>query len=129
MVTRGRAARSKGCNFERQIAQEMRELGWSDCATSRYSSKETDDAKVDLVNTFPFNFQCKAWESTVPYLNVLESMPKDENINIILHKKKYKVPTKDGKGTKLQYKEIAILTKDHLYDIIKKYIKTQEGVK
>ncbi len=52
--------RSKGHNAERYFAKVFREeLGFIDCKTTRYSSRELDDLKIDLVN-LPFNVQIKA---------------------------------------------------------------------
>ena len=45
----GNRNRDKGNNYERKIAQELRDLGFNDVVTSRYASKETDDNKIDLV--------------------------------------------------------------------------------
>jgi hypothetical protein len=62
-------------------------LGFEDCQTARYASREKDDQKVDLVNTEPFNVQCKAVETGINYSRILDEMPKDENYNLILHKR------------------------------------------
>ena len=42
-----------------ELITKLIELGWDKCLTSRYASKERDDALVDFVNTVPFNFQAK----------------------------------------------------------------------
>ena len=47
----GMKSRRKGHDYERQIRREYRELGWSNCETSRFASKMMDDRKIDLVNT------------------------------------------------------------------------------
>ena len=79
-------SRAVGNAYERQIRLEFIELGWKNCQTSRYASKATDDMKVDLVNTEPFNVQIKRWSSAPSYHKVLSEMP-DTGINIIVHKK------------------------------------------
>ena len=79
-------SRAVGNAYERQIRLEFIELGWKNCQTSRYASKETDDNKVDLVHTEPFNVQIKRWSSAPAYQKVLSEMPKT-GINIIIHKK------------------------------------------
>ena len=99
-------ARNKGCAFERQIAKELRELGWKDCVTSRYASKETDDMMVDFVNTPNFQIQAKAVERFHAYHDILSKMPQNENINIIIHKR-------NRKG------EVVVMSKDNFYRIIK----------
>lgn len=90
MATRGKSARVKGHTFERDIAQKFRDLGWTDCETSRFASKKMDDLKVDLVETPPFYVQCKAVENLGPLHNVLAEMPKKDMLNIVFHKKSRK---------------------------------------
>jgi hypothetical protein len=47
-----------------------------------------DSLKVDLTETYPFSFQCKAVEHLAKsYHSILDEMPKNGNTNVILHKK------------------------------------------
>ncbi len=88
MAKRGRSARQKGHGFEREIAQLFRELGWTQCLTSRNESKTKDDKGVDLCFTDPWNVQCKAVESLSPSLHVIiKEMPQDDKSNVVFHKK------------------------------------------
>ena len=100
----GRSARNKGCNYERKIMHEFIKLGWKDCLTSRYANKQLDDAGVDLVNTSPFNIQCKAHESAIQYIKILKGMP-TKGINAIFHKR--------------NRFEMVILSKKDFYKIIR----------
>ena len=77
-------SRAVGHTYERQLRLELIELGWDKCQTSRYASRETDDANVDYVNTKPFNIQAKRWKSAPSYHDVLKSMPQDSNYNVII---------------------------------------------
>jgi hypothetical protein len=106
MATRGKSARVKGHTFERDIAQKFRDLGWTDCETSRFASKKMDDLKVDLVETPPFYVQCKAVENLGPIQNVLAEMPQGKMINIVFHKK-------SRKGT------IVAMTEDDFWKLLK----------
>ncbi|MGV6830284.1 MAG: hypothetical protein ACWA5P_01820 [bacterium] len=84
-------ARNKGHSYERKLALEFREMGWENCKTSRFASKMLDDMKVDLFATEPFNVQAKAVERLSPgYHDILKSMPKDENYNVVFHKRNHK---------------------------------------
>lgn len=86
----GRKSRTKGHTFERKMAEELREF-FPDVCTSRAESKRLDDKGVDLAFTNKFNFQCKAVEKLSPsYHDILMSMPDDDDINIILHKRNRK---------------------------------------
>ena len=98
--------RQVGHDYERSIRLELIDLGWSDCQTSRYASKMTDDANVDFVNTKPFNIQAKRWKSAPSYHDVLNSMPQDENYNVIFHKR-------PSKG------EVVVMDKETFYELIK----------
>lgn len=55
MPTRNKTA---GSNYERQIAQEFRAMGYK-AVTSRSESRSLDDAGVDLVTDFPLAPQMK----------------------------------------------------------------------
>lgn len=80
--------RTKGHAFERTIAEEFRQLGYTNCQTSRLVSKHRDDQKVDLVGTGIWNLQLKAVEAKLDYHEILKSMPIEEGqINVVFHKK------------------------------------------
>ena len=100
-------ARNAGHAYERQLRLELIALGWDKCQTSRYASKETDDAAVDFVNTKPFNIQAKRWKSAPSYHDVLKSMPDDDNYNVIIHKR-------PNKG------EVVVMDKETFYALIEK---------
>jgi hypothetical protein len=100
-------SRAIGHQYERQVRLELIELGWENCKTSRYASRETDDSNVDFVHTEPFNIQCKRWVSAPSYHEVLKSMPDDNNYNVIFHKR-------PRKG------EVVVMDKKTFYDLIEK---------
>ena len=106
MATNGR---NKGNSYERKLAKEWREFGF-ETKTSRYESKMLDDMKVDLTNTGFFNIQAKAVERLSPsYHEILDSMPKDNNYNVIFHKR-------NRKG------EVVVMTKDDFYELVQMLI-------
>lgn len=80
-------ARKKGHAYELDIIQWCKELGWEEAVSSRSESKRTDDKGVDICYTKPLNIQCKAVENLGPVHKVLASMPKDDNYNIVMHKR------------------------------------------
>ena len=83
-------SRTKGHNFERQMAERLREV-WPECYTSRFKgSLWLDHCGVDLVGTPGYNVQLKAMERTPAYHDILEYMPKGENVNIVIHKRNRK---------------------------------------
>lgn len=103
--------RTAGNNYERTLAQEYRDLGFDKAATSRYVSRERDDAKVDLCYTVPFNVQAKYTKNYPNMFSLLDEMPKDNNFNVIHHKKNIGV----GKTPE----EIVVLKKEDWFEIIK----------
>jgi hypothetical protein len=83
-------SRTKGHDFERKMAEKLREV-WPNCYTQRFKgSLWMDHCGIDLVNTPPFNFQLKATERPPGYHKILSAMPKGRNINVILHKRNNK---------------------------------------
>lgn len=97
--------RNKGHGFEREIAGEFRGLGFTGCETSRYASRKTDDQKVDLCFTEPFNIQCKAWKSAPSYHRTLKEMPEDSNYNIIIHRRPYQG-------------DVVVMSKEDFYELV-----------
>lgn len=83
---KGKQIRSRGNQYERRLAAEFRQLGWTECLTSRYASRLHDDCKVDLVNTKPFNVQAKCTNAYGNPLPVLKEMPHDKNYNVVFSK-------------------------------------------
>lgn len=104
-------ARNAGHSYERQLAQEFRELGFVDCVTSRSESRRRDDAGVDLCYTGPVNVQAKRWKSAPSYHAVLKSMPDEPGqMNIIMHKR-------PNQG------EVVVMSKADFYEIVQSLVK------
>ena len=99
-------SRAVGNSYERQIRRELIELGWDKCETTRFASHALDAQNVDFINTPPINFQCKRWSRAPSYHEVLDSMPKDNNYNVIIHKRPHKG-------------EIIAMSKEDFYELIK----------
>lgn len=83
-------SRKKGHDFERAMAERLRDV-WPGCYTQRFKgSLWMDHCGVDLVGTPGYNIQLKAMEKSPPYHDILDYMPKGENINLIIHKRNRK---------------------------------------
>jgi hypothetical protein len=82
-------ARAKGHQFERHMAATLRAELWPECYTSRFmGSAWLDYNGVDLTGTPGFNIQLKAVERLSPgYHEILAKMLKNQNTNIVIHKK------------------------------------------
>ena len=82
----------KGNQFERHMAAILRKELWPECFTSRFmGSAWLDYNGIDLTGTPGFNIQLKAVERLSPgYHEILAGMLKNNNMNIIIHKKNNK---------------------------------------
>lgn len=103
------SARKKGNSYELVVIKRFKELGFN-CASSRLMSKALDDAKVDIYGLDDWNVQCKAVEKLGSVHTILDSMPKDEKINLVFHKKNHQ-------GTIVSLKE------EDFFKILKQMIK------
>lgn len=80
--------RAKGHRYEYEIIKLFKELGYTECVSSRSESKRLDDAKVDLCYTHPWYVQCKAVEKLSNLHTILDSMPKKKGLhNLVFHKR------------------------------------------
>ena len=104
--------RVRGHNYERKIAKEFRDLGFTRCLTTRQASRLWDDCKLDLYG-IPVNVQLKNVISSMNYVDILNSMiskvteflpEREDKPFIIFHKK--------GK------EELAIMYKEDLYKLL-----------
>lgn len=85
--------RTAGHNWEREVVNDLKKIGYKEAVSSRYESKKADDAGIDIVGTGPFNFQCKNETKRPDYHKLITEMP--AGINIVLHK--YTKKTEKGK--------------------------------
>lgn len=83
-------ARKKGHSFELKIRDWFRKHGWVKAVSSRSESKNKDDQGIDLCFTDPFSIQAKAVEKLGSIHDVLDRMPKDDNYNLVFHKKNHR---------------------------------------
>ena len=85
--------RRRGHSWELETIHDLKEI-FPKAVSSRQESRQRDAEKVDICFTNPFNFQCKVHTQRIDYPAILESMPKDGNTNVVLHK--YAVRTKSN---------------------------------
>lgn len=97
--TPGKRNRSAGGNWERELAQKFRELGFPHVITTRLGSRLRDSQKIDLMNSdedkngrLPYNVQAKNVKGHLAYGRVLSELPKESGVtNVVLHKQTAKV--------------------------------------
>lgn len=122
----GNANRDKGHRAERHYVLAFKELGFDKCVTSRYGSRQHDDAAIDLIN-IPFNVQIKAGKqkamNPISVLNdiverVADKFPKtapEHNYpNMVIHRKEV------GRGKKRnQFDDMVYMSFEDLAKILK----------
>lgn len=90
--------RVAGHNYERDICNYFKSIGFIKCKTSRQASRLLDDNKIDLAY-LPFNIQCKYVNSPINYVKLLSEINTCIKTNlehrvqyptIIFHKRKNK---------------------------------------
>lgn len=120
-----RANKRRGSEYERQIAKELREMGY-DVRTAREQSKALDDQKVDLVDMrgdLPFNAQLKRCIKYPNYIDIRKSCPlKDKEFVLFWNVQKPTESTFRSEG------EIVILDKKFFYKLIEHYGKNNSNI-
>lgn len=113
--------RDKGNGYERQIVQELKEIGFQDVGTSRLLSKATDDNKIDLVfqnKSCPLNIQIKKTTNTPQYFKIRSESTEDPKKFCLIWNKQVKKTKNFGSEG-----ECVIMDKSLFYELIKnKYI-------
>lgn len=107
----GNTNRTAGHNLEREVAKDFVQMGFQNCKTSRYASREKDDQKVDLCYTEPFNIQCKRTNQAPNFQELLSSMPQSNGYNIVIHRRPKRKGTK-GAG------DVAVMDKRTFYAML-----------
>ena len=120
----GAYAKNKGNAYERQIVKELKDLtGGENITTSRASSKQLDDMKIDINDedsVLPCYFQLKKTKVTpsIKKLNT-EVGKKDKPLCILWNSQELK----EGNINITSGGEFAIIPKNFFYALLKTFIK------
>ena len=71
MANRNRTA---GHKWELEVIKDFKEIGYTEAVSSRYSSRETDDAGIDICNTDNLAIQCKNTSKSIDYHKINKEM-------------------------------------------------------
>lgn len=115
--------RTAGHNWEREVRNDFRTIGYKEAETSRYASRKMDDQKVDLVDTGIYNIQCKVSNKALDFCKILGEMPDDDKVNVVLAK------MTDKKGKRFMTKKrLAVLDYYHFITLLLKIKRLQEKI-
>lgn len=79
----GKKSRTKGHQFERDIANDFKEMGWD---SARRQLEYQEGLGVDLENTYPFQVQCKRYKDYCPISKIEEVNPDKGEIPMLITK-------------------------------------------
>uniref|UniRef100_A0A6M3IK78 Restriction endonuclease n=1 Tax=viral metagenome TaxID=1070528 RepID=A0A6M3IK78_9ZZZZ len=108
--TPGSRNRQKGHDWERQVVNEFKALGFKDAMSSRAGDRFKDSQGIDILNV-PINVQCKRHHNFCSPVEPLKDMPLRGKVNVVFMK-----IDSVKQGVKEEY---AILTTDHFYFMLK----------
>lgn len=117
MANRNRTA---GHNWEREVIKDLKKIGFANAVSARYESKRLDDAGVDIVNTGPFNMQCKNESKRPDYHKLITEMP--AGVNLVLHK----FTKKTDKGKFTTQGKYVIMEYSEFLDLLETYVETNK---
>lgn len=123
---RGLGARNKakGNEYERKIAQELRELGFEGVVTSRSESKAMDNNKIDIIDTknqLPCNIQIKKTVNTPQYFKIREESTVDPKSFVLIWNRQEKANVNF-----MSVGQVVMMDKSLFYELIKPYTKSED---
>lgn len=106
-----KSSKRKGNNFELEIVNKLKTIGYPMCATSRSESKSLDNKKVDVYDpTLPCYIQAKYTQNLPNYFEIKKEAPQDKPFCMA-----WKKASKDGSpspGT------VVVIPIDYFYQLI-----------
>ena len=109
-------SKAKGSNFEYEVVQHLKEIGYTGCCSSRGESKKVDNNKIDIIDTdhlLPCNIQCKHTMNLPNYFDIRDACS-DKTKPFCLAWKKSPAEGSVSRGT------VVILPIEYFYNLIKK---------
>lgn len=108
--------RTRGNNYERQIVNELKDLGFLDVVTSRAESRNMDNKGVDVFgHSLPVYIQAKNYTKYPDSHSLLTSeLLPTEKPTVIFHKK-----TKKANSKFMTQGEYVYMNKDLFYEVLK----------
>lgn len=108
--------RTAGHNFEREIVNELKLIGFPEAVSARSESRNTDDQGIDVCNTLGYQFQCKNTVLNPNYHELITQMPQNGCANVIIHRK-----TKKAKSRFITQDDYVVLRKEEFFKLLQFY--------
>lgn len=106
-----RKSKSKGSNWEYELRDKFKAIGYEDCVTSRGESRKMDNSKIDIISdSLPCYVQAKNLQNNPSYFNIESECPLKDKPFVICWKKSDE-----------QNKAIAMIPIDFFYELLKLY--------
>lgn len=117
----GKYAKQKGNNYELQIVNELKQIGYEDCVSSRSESKRMDNDKIDIVSDdLPVYVQCKCTKNTPSYHKIEEDCPRKDKPFVIFWNRQ---EVKEGNVNMSSAGEVVFVPKEFFYKLLESYQK------
>lgn len=81
-------SKDKGKRFERWCCKWWHSITGREVERTAAVAPQLDNAGIDLIGTGLWVVQCKAVERSMDHHTILDRMPLDAGINVVLHKRK-----------------------------------------
>lgn len=110
-------SKNKGANFETEIVNSLKEIGFTGCVRAAGESKMADNNKIDIIDTehkLPVNIQAKYTQNLPNYYTIRDACT-DRSKPFCLLWKKVAEEGSISKGS------VAIIPLDFFYTLLKKY--------
>jgi hypothetical protein len=110
----GSRNRTAGHNFERQIVNELKAIGFKNAVSARSESRNTDDKGIDICHTPGYQIQCKNSKLNPDYTKILTAIPDgDTHVNVVIHRK-----TKKANTRFITQGDYVVLKKSDFYNLL-----------
>lgn len=110
-------SKNKGANFESEIVNSLREIGFEGCVRAAGESKKVDNNKIDIIDTkgeLPVNIQAKYTQNLPNYFTIRDACT-DKTKPFCLLWKKVAEEGSISKGS------VAVIPLDFFYELLKSY--------
>jgi hypothetical protein len=108
-------SKTKGNGFELEIINDLKEIGYTGCVSSRSQNKMADADKIDIVDLngeLPVNIQSKYTQNTPSYFAIRDACSDKSKPFVVVWKKASDGETSPG--------AVAMIPLNYFYQLIKK---------